>query len=158
MNSQSLTTYLQDHYAGSCAGVDVFRRVASGHGRPAVRMTVERLTGEIEEDQQSLVKLMAAVGAKPSMLKSVTARVGEKVGRAKPNQRLVRRSPLSDLLELEALTLAVTGKALGWKTLLALQDPRIPIAEVETLLTRAEAQADELNRLRLDCVDVLQEK
>jgi hypothetical protein len=44
-------------------------------------------------------------------------RIAERVGRLKSNGRIVRRSPLSSLLELEMLRLAVEGKAACWRTL-----------------------------------------
>lgn len=98
---------------------------------------------------------MTLVGTSPSTLKELPARAAEKVGQLKPNQRLAERSPLSDLLELEALTLAVTGKELGWKSLIDIADPRLPRATLEELATRAREQGEQLEKLRLRCTDAL---
>ena len=46
----------------------------------------------------------------------------EKAARFKPNGRLLRRSPLSDLIELEWLLLGVQGKTAGFRALRRLAD------------------------------------
>jgi hypothetical protein len=45
--------------------------------------------------------------------------LGEKLGRVKPNGRPLRRSGLALPIELEAMRMGVTGKALLWRSLLA---------------------------------------
>lgn len=104
---------------------------------------------DIAEDQRSLEKIMAAFDVKPSQLKDIPARVAEKVARYKPNERLVQRSPLSDIEELEALTAAVYAKSLGWRILLEVDDDRLDKTMLEELLDRARDQEHELERLRL---------
>lgn len=144
-----IETYLQDHHAGSAAGVDAFQRIAKGHSDPAVREAVTRIAVEVEADQAALESIMAAFRVKPSLLKDVPARVAEKVGRLKPNQRIVRRSPLSDVVELEGLVMAVHGKSLGWRILRELADPRLDKTQLADLHARALAQLEELEALRL---------
>lgn len=143
-----LTTYLQDHHAGSAAGVDVFERVAQDHGDPHVRSAVASLAEQVRADQDSLEAIMRSVGASASTVKDLGARVGEKAARLKPNERLAARSPLSDVIELETLMLAVHGKALGFRALLDLDDARLDRAELERLIARADAQEAELSDLR----------
>lgn len=79
--------------------------------------------------------------------------LGEKAGRLKPNGRLVSRSPLSDLVELEAMRLGVEGKLCAWRSLLALAgtDTRIGRARITGLLQRAERQIETLDALRDRC-------
>ena len=95
------------------------------------------------------------MGTSPSLLKDLPARAAETVAKLKPNQRVAERSPLSDLLELEALTLAVTGKELGWKALLDIGDPRLPRTTLERLAERAREQGEQLETLRLECTNAL---
>ncbi|MFK0045944.1 hypothetical protein ACIQU4_17825 [Streptomyces sp. NPDC090741] len=78
--------------------------------------------------------------------------LAEKAGRLKLNGRLVSRSPLSDVLELEAMRLGVEGKACAWRSLAALADtdPRIDGARVQEPLRRAERQIRSLEALRLE--------
>lgn len=147
--SELLTTYLQDHHAGSAGGVAAFERVAEGHGDEAVRAAVGRLAGQIREDQASLETIMDAVGARASALKDAATSLGEKVARLKPNERLASRSPLSDVVELEALVMAVHAKGLLWRALVELDDSRLDRADLHRLVERADAQRAELEELRL---------
>lgn len=156
--SELLTTYLQDHHAGSRAGVEGFERVAESHADPGVRTAVARIGEQVREDQASLEKIMETAGASTSALKDAASWVGEKVSRLKPNERIVNRSPLSDLLELEALVMAVHGKGLLWRGLIALDDERLDTAELKRLADRADAQREELDRLRLTQVSKLHQE
>ena len=56
---------------------------------------------EIEEDRDTLQKLMDAFEIKRDRPKLLAAWTGEKLGRLKPNGRLLSYSPLSRLIELE---------------------------------------------------------
>ncbi|HHX85543.1 MAG TPA: hypothetical protein GX694_09485 [Actinomycetales bacterium] len=155
MTSEMLHTYMRDHHAGAAAGVDLFRRVADAHEDGHIRDVVSRLGDQTEEDKAELERLMELVGTSPSLLKDLPARAAETVAKLKPNQRVAERSPLSDLLELEALTLAVTGKELGWKALLDIGDPRLPRTTLERLAERAREQGEQLETLRLECTNAL---
>lgn len=101
---------------------------------------------------------MTLAGTSPSLLKDLPAKAAEKGGQLKPNRRFAERSPLSDLVELEALTLAVTGKKLGFKSLLDIGDPRLPRPSLEKLVERAEEHGRELETLRLKCTDALKKE
>ncbi len=67
----------------------------------------------------------------------------------KPNGRLLRRSGLSLLVELEALQLATQGKALLWRALLATspRDARLDRGLLDQLLHRARQQSETLDSL-----------
>ena len=69
----------------------------------------------------------ASLGITVRGYKVGAAWIGEKIGRLKFNGRLLGRSPLSDLEEVELLRLGVEGKVAGWRTLrtLADADPRL---------------------------------
>jgi hypothetical protein len=77
--------------------------------------------------------------------------MGEKAGRLKFNGRILSRSPVSDLEELEPPRLGVEGKAAGWRTLriLAGTDVRLDAERLDELISRASSQADQLEELRL---------
>jgi hypothetical protein len=65
----------------------------------------------------------------------------EKAGRLKLNGRIVRRSPLSTVVELEGLAAGILLKRSLWTSLEALQDPRLAGHDFATLAARAEGQA-----------------
>jgi len=71
---------------------------------------LSRVAPEIAEDLATLESIMRRPGAKPNTMKDTIARVGERLGRLKPNGRLRECSPLSDLLELETLVAGIRGK------------------------------------------------
>lgn len=156
--AQLVQTYLQDHHAGSRAGVEGFRRVAEGHSDDAVRAAVARIADEVAADQETLERIMETVGAQQSTVKDAASWLGEKVARLKPNDRLTERSPLSDVEELEALVMGVHGKGLLWRALVVLDDPRLDRAELQQLADRADAQREELDALRLGQVHKLRQE
>jgi hypothetical protein len=98
-----------------------------------------------------LIGMMKALGIPIRAYKVCAAWVGEKAGRVKFNGRLLARSPLSDLEELELLRLGVEGKAAGWRTLrtLADTDGRLDPGHLDELMSRARRQADLLEELRI---------
>ncbi|MFG2994839.1 hypothetical protein ACGFZK_37020 [Streptomyces sp. NPDC048257] len=145
-----LEIYLNDHLAGASGGVSLIRRMARAHrGTPAGPPLAE-LAEQIAEDRESLREIMTALDVPAQWPRVVVARLAEKAGRAKLNGRLVSRSPLSDVLELEAMRIGVEGKALLWQSLGLLADPRhhLEPAAVDRLLTRARQQAAVLEELR----------
>jgi hypothetical protein len=80
--------------------------------------------------------------------KAVLAMAAERVGRLKPNGRLLRPSPLSALLEVEILRGAVMGKLSGWQTLGLLPDEApVDREHLARLQAQAEAQVDQLTEL-----------
>ena len=146
-----LKLYLNDHLAGSMAGLALARRLAAGHFGTAAAERLDTLAVEIEEDRVALVAIMSALGIRPMMYKGALAVVAERLARLKPNGHLRSRSPLSSLLELEGMRLGVEGKAACWRSLRALSDndPRLDQEKLDELVKRARAQIQMLERLRM---------
>lgn len=146
-----LAIYLNDHLAGATGGVELAGRAArANRGRtPDISARVRALTEEVRADRRSLREIMAALGVTTAHHKVFAAWLGEKAGRFKLNAGVLRRSPLSALIEVEALHLAVQGKARGWRTLLAAaeREPGLDAQHLRTLLDRAQQQLIELEDL-----------
>ncbi|MEA2393654.1 MAG: hypothetical protein QOJ82_1545 [Solirubrobacteraceae bacterium] len=140
--SKYLATYLNDHLAGSTAGIELVRRAATENKGNDLGAFLSSLEREIASDRQTLQELMAALGVGADRKKVVVAWLGEKAGRLKPNAQLVGYSPLSPLVELEALSLGIEGKRLMWVALEEIAGPGFPlsIARLQELATRAERQ------------------
>lgn len=147
-----LGIYLNDHLAGSLAGVELARRMA-GAAEPGSESeaVLARLVSELVQDRVALLEIMAALDVQVRGYKMFAAWAGEKAGRLKPNGRLATRSPLSDLVEAEALRLGIEGKAAGWRTLrtLADRDDRLDAARLDWLLARAVSQSEAAETLRV---------
>ena len=151
-STELLGIYLNDHLAGSTAGVGLAKRLADAESGWAPDLG--RIAGEIRADRAALLELMRLLDVRPRRYKSALAWAGEKAGRLKLNGRLLTRSPLSRLTELELLRLGVEGKAAAWRALheIAASEPRLPVARLDALLARARAQAEDLEMLRVRAV------
>jgi hypothetical protein len=146
-----LGIYLNDHLAGAAGGTELARRTARSQRGSSGDRDLGRIARDIAEDLDSLRDIMRELGVPIRRYKVVLGWVGEKAGRLKTNGRVVRRSLLSSLLELETLRLGVEGKASGWRTLrkLADSDKRLDAGRLDTLLERALQQATLLEDLRV---------
>jgi hypothetical protein len=143
--------YLNDHLGGATSGVELARRAAGAqHGWEAGRV-LDRLAREINEDRAELISMMTALGVQIQRYKVFLGWMAEKAGRLKLNGRLISRSPLSDVVELEGLRLGVEGKDACWRGLrmLAERDRRLDPDRLEDLITRARRQAETLEELRV---------
>jgi hypothetical protein len=145
-----LSIYLNDHLAGSTLGIELVKRASSeNHGTP-LGDYLETLRREIEEDRAILVRLMDELGVRRKRNKVSAAWIAEKLGRLKLNGQLTGYSPLSPLIELESLHLGINGKLDLWKALGHSLQHRVDGINFDQLARRAEGQAAELERHRLE--------
>jgi hypothetical protein len=138
--SDLLAIYLNDHYAGSVGAVELVKRGTKEHAGTQLGRFLAELGPQIEADRKALRQIMAAAGARPHWYKYGAMWMAEKIGRLKPNGRVIRGSPLSPLLELEALETGITGKELLWRALQLV--PGAPTAghSLDDLIARAQQQ------------------
>jgi len=146
--------YLQDHAAAMTATGALLRRAAHDVTRAEVRSILRDIADRFDSDRGALAEVMRAIEVAPSTVKNAAAWVGERAGRLKTNGRLTSRSPLSDIVELEALTLALTSTALGWTTLIELSthDRRLDEEMLRATLRRTLDERRRVEVLRLHCV------
>ena len=145
-----LGIYLNDHLAGATGGVELARRVAAARRQEEVGDALLHFAADVAADRVALLEIMAALGIPVRAYKVCAGWIGEKAG-CKLNGRLLSRSPLSSLEELEMMSLGVTGKAAGWRTLrlLADTDPRLDHGRLDELTARADSQLKLLEGLRV---------
>jgi hypothetical protein len=150
-----LGIYLNDHLAGSTAGLDLARRLAAEHRGTTPGRALAAFAREVAEDRAALLAIMCTLGIPVSRLKACTGWITEKLSRLKLNGRLLGRSPLSSLMELESMRLGVEGKVAGWRTLrvVAASDHRLDPRQLEILLTRGRGQAELLEGLHATAAD-----
>jgi hypothetical protein len=144
-----LATYVQDHYAGSTGGLELAKSAANANGGTEFGGPLTRLAGEIAEDRDALKRIMDRLDVSPAPVKAAVAWSAEKARRLKPNGQLLGYSPLSRMVEIEALITGVSGKLSGWRTLktIAPADPRLDAARLADLEARAEDQLSRLHAL-----------
>ena len=145
-----LEIYLADHVAGSTAGLALARRTAASNAGTALGDVLRRLSTEIEDDRRTLQAIVAELGFRESKPKDAVAWVGEKVGRLKLNGQIWGYSPLSRILELEALSVGVAGKLALWQSLQSVPalSERLSRFDLDQLAERARRQRAEIEEQR----------
>jgi hypothetical protein len=146
-----LEIYLADHLAAATAGAALARRTAQSNVGTAFGDGLRRLAAEIEDDRRTLQRIAAALGFRESKAKDAVAWLGEKVGRLKLNGQIRGYSPLSRVLEMEALSVGVAGKLALWQALqsASLSSERLSGFNLEHLAERAKRQGAEIEEQRL---------
>ncbi len=149
MNRKLLGIYLNDHLAGSTAGVELARRAAGSNEGNELRSVPGRCSpGRSRRTATSLKDIMRRLEYGEDIPKKVGAWTFEKIGRLKPNGQLTGYSPLSRVVELEGLALGITGKLALWKSLQEIVDeePRLDAAELARLARARRAPAATTSR------------
>jgi hypothetical protein len=151
--SKYLATYHNDHLAGATAGLELVRRAASeNEGTPLGRF-LSVIAEEIAEDRRALEELMDELFVETDRKKVAAGWFIEKVGRLKPNAQLHGYSPLSPLVELEALSLGIEGKRAMWRALREIAEEHdLDAARLDELAKRARRQRDRVERQRVALV------
>jgi hypothetical protein len=145
-----LAIYLNDHLAGAALGVELARRLrSSNRGDPEFGETLARICGEIEEDRETLIRLMERLGVERKNLKPALAVLGERLGRLKLNGQLRGYSPLSRVLELEVLASGIGGKMQLWNGLEQSFGERLHGFDFHALAERADRQGQQVEDLHL---------
>ncbi|HEY2478857.1 MAG TPA: hypothetical protein VGI17_08995 [Solirubrobacterales bacterium] len=152
-----LPIYLNDHYAGAVAGVELARRLlAANREVEALAPTLQRVSAEIEADRGTLEGVLDRLDVSRSPVKPAAAWLLERVGRLKPNGHLRGYSPLSRILELEGLAIGISGKAELWRTLSGLGLDERAGVDFDALTRRAEEQhaaISDLHRIAVATID-----
>ena len=147
MQRSLLAIYLRDHHAAGVAGTRLARRIARA---PTATSALRQVALDIEQDLVELEAIMRRLGVQPGPAKDALARIGELLGRLKPNGQLRERSPLSDLLELETLLVGITGKQALWHSLRA--STSASSEDLDRLVERADSQKTIVEDARLRAV------
>lgn len=139
-----LTIFLRNHEAAARAGLDLIRRTAKNQQNQPYAGELAAIADEAREDLTSLQLLMRHLEVEPDTVLSTALRLGERAGRLKPNGHLLRRAPLSDLVEVQGVLSALTLKAAGWRALAAAQVAEDGDPDLTQLIVRAERQIERM--------------
>jgi len=157
MNVKRLRIYLDDHLALLVGESQLAGRVRRSNTGSTLEAFLAELEAELEEQKRELEhvieRLLGAGGGRS--LKQSAAWFAEKLGRLKLNDSLVRYSPLSRLLELQALAAAAQERVALWQSLETLADnPALVDCDFTALRTIAE---DRRQRLLSHCREAADE-
>lgn len=145
-----LAIYLNDHLAGATLGVELARRLrSSNRGDAEFGEPLARICAEIEEDYDTLVRLMERLGVDRNPVKPALAKVAERLGRLKLNGRLRGYSPLSRVLELEGLAGGIGMKLQLWNALEQSYGESLDGFDFHALAERADRQGQRVEDLHL---------
>ena len=151
-----LHIYLRNHEAASAGGVQLVERCAKANRKTALAPDLHRLATQIRAERAALQEICRTLGVKLSVVERAIAIVGATVGRLKLNGRVLRYSPLSRVIELEALSSAVTAKLRLWQSLYRLTDSDVRL-DGDALLCHiadAKSQLEALARLHAMAVEM----
>ena len=146
----TLGVYLNDHLAGSAAGVRLAKRCSESYGDNDLGRYLAGLVGEIEEDRRALKRVMARVGVRPNPVKQAGALGAEALARLKHLTPL-GSGAVSGLEEIEILSLGIEGKRLLWSLLeeLSTSNERLRGFDFSALADAARMQRDGLEAFRI---------
>lgn len=142
-----LRIYLGDHLAGADAATARVRWMAERYADEPWGAPVVQLADAISADHAHLVSMVHRLGISPPVPRRWAARLGERVGRLKLNGHVARTSPLTPVVELEALRSGIAGKRSLWATLQVWSGPLgLDAAALSALARAADDQLDTVER------------
>src|SRR3954453_17833622 len=145
-----LGIYLNDHLAGATMGRELCKRTLGSNRDNELGPFLERLLDEIVEDRETLREIMRRLGVGEDRVKALVPWFAERLGRFKLNGSLLSYSPLSRVVELEALSLGVEGKLSMWRNLQSVEAEELEEFDLGELERRALAQRAGLEVQRLE--------
>jgi hypothetical protein len=149
MSRDNLTTYLNDHLAGSVVALELLGHMIRLQRGTAGEQVLDEIRREVEEDQKTLQGLLHEVGGKESRVRRAAAWLTEKLGRAKLHLDDPGSGDFEMLEALETLALGIQGKAALWRALAAARLPQARQVDLTALEQRALKQLQRAEVMRL---------
>ncbi|PFG39918.1 nucleoside-diphosphate-sugar epimerase [Georgenia soli] len=120
IDRELLGIYLADHLTGATGGASRIERMARSYADTELGPELSALATEIAGAREELAGLIDRLGLPSKPHRQAAAWVAEHVGRLKLNGRLLSRSPMSVVLELELMRSAVAGQLGLWQAMVDL--------------------------------------
>lgn len=143
-----LAIYLRDHHALLVALRELARRMSAATRAEEHRAFAAEVVRSTEDDLACLEVLLSRVDSAPSRTRQGAVWTAERLGRLKLNGRVVRRSPLSAVTELEGCRLLLESNRALWTGLRELGP-----ADAGERARRTERLLETAERLRLAALD-----
>lgn len=141
------TLYLNDHLAAAAGWIALARRMARNNSGSELGDVLLGLQHDLAEELPLLRALLRESGGHEQKTKQWLALSAERLGRLKLNGALRGYSPLSRLVEAEAMVAALALRAAMWRSLAAGYGEQHPLGRftLGELAQRAERQAGDLD-------------
>ena len=151
---EELTSYLNDHLAGSVGALELLDRLIEAHRDQPLKKFFEGLRAEIADDQAQLKSLIGKLGSEESTVRKAGAWIVEKLSRPKIDldDEAGEKGGAGLFLALEALVLGITGKRSLWRALHAASRsvPELARLDYSGLEKRAIEQCERVEAKRLE--------
>jgi hypothetical protein len=149
MSREHLSTYLNDHLAGSVAALEILDGLSSD--APDLAPFAAQLKEDIESDRQQLIALMDRLGIEQGRLRKASGWLAEQFVEAKLEMDDEDKGEFRRLERLESLVLGISGKLGLWRALEAasVEDARLRGPNYEDLAVRAREQRARIENLRI---------
>jgi len=119
MDRASLTTYLNDHLAGSVGAIDLLDHLVERAPDPEAKRLFADVRVEVTQDQETLQLIIRRAGADETGWRKAGAWISEKLARLKLKIDDSASATLHELEAVEALSLGIQGKLALWRALAA---------------------------------------
>ena len=151
LSRENLSTYLNDHVAGSVTALELLEHQAKNNSGTPLEDFFANLHVEITADQQVLRDLMRALQIEEGAIRKAGAWMVEKAGRVKLALSNEEAGGAGFLQALEGLALGITGKQLLWRSLAAAEEkvPQLHGPDYARLEQRAAEQCARVEVKRL---------
>ena len=146
-----LSTYLNDHLAGSVAALELIEHLADKYPDTTLEGFFADLHADISADQDVLRDFLNTFNAKESSVRKAGAWLAEKVGRAKFGLEENDVSGTGLLEALEGLEMGITGKQMLWRALASASETMAQLRgpDYARLEQRAVEQRERVEEKRL---------
>lgn len=148
-NDQMLQLYLNDHLAGSAAGIRHAKSCRDRNAPSALADVLNQLIPQIEEDQLVLKELIGSIHGSRSVIRRGAGWIAARALSIKLTAGGKQYRPLTRVQELEVLFLGVRGKLALWELLETLNNERLAGTDFSRLRQRAAKQLEALESQRL---------
>jgi hypothetical protein len=151
MSDDTLSTYLNDHLAGSVGAIAMVERAIEENAGTLFGRRLEEILKEIRKDQAVLQDLIERTGSKENPLKKAGAWLAEKAGRVKLGGT-GDPGALARLEVLETLGIGMQGRRALWRALRVVvnKHPVLRDLDLDLLERRSVEQHDRVEEWRLE--------
>lgn len=151
MNHDNLANYLNNHLAGAVAVIELVKQAVSENSSSELGKWLERFLAELEDDRETVRRILREIGSTEHTVKKLGAWVLEKMATTRlSDMAMAGGSPhLRRVLELEAMLIGTHGRRGMWRLLELFHDgSHESDSDYVFRQQRAERQAADLEALR----------
>ncbi len=147
-----LGVYLQDHYAGAIAAIEMLEHLIKTHAGKPLERFFTKLHADVTLDHEQLRNVMTVLGFQESTVRDTGAWMAEKLARTKLGFPTGETIGLRLVESLEILELGITGKQLLWRAMSAASQssPVLHRTDFTYLEKRAMEQLERVEAKRLE--------